>query len=177
MHTQKTPRQTGDGRRIGLRLAGFSLVAWVAATLSAPAAVAVNSPAPITHRVIIQPIITRTTDGTTAMYFGSATSETYIKNQIDAVWAQSGVVIEWLPATYYTDNFAYDGRPTNYSSSSRPTSHLSTIVNGAPAPPRSPDATVLSMFFVEICPGFNQTSDNTANGISSPIQKVGSFPS
>ena len=131
------------------------------------AAVTVSSPAPITHRVQIQPVRVKKTNGTTATTLGTASQESYIKEQIDLIWAQVGVRIEWLPFTEYTSDFAYDGSPSNYySATSRPTSHLGTIVDGAPAPPKSPNAIVLSMFFVEIVPGFNQTSDNTSNGLA-----------
>lgn len=130
------------------------------------AEVIVNNPLAITHHVRIQPILTRTSDGTTAAYFGNATSEAYIKEQIDRVWAQSGLTIEWLTPVIYESDEAYDGSPSDYSSRTRPQSDLVAMVDEAGSPPKSPDATVLNMFFVEIVPGFAQLSDNSANGLA-----------
>ena len=130
------------------------------------AGVTVNSPLPITHNVVIQPIITKHSDGTTAMFLGSSSRESYIKGQVDRVWAQSGVSITWLAPYEYENDYAYDGSPSNYSSKSRPTNQLSTILSQAGTPPKSPDETVINMFFVEIVPGFNQLNDNYANGLA-----------
>lgn len=130
------------------------------------AQVVVSSPIAVTHRVQIQPVRVKKTDGTTATTFGTAAQETYIKEQINRVWAQVGVEITWLPFTEYTNNFAYDGSPASYTSTVRPTSHLGQIVDAAGVPPKSGNAIVLNLFFVEIVPGFAQVSDNTANGLA-----------
>ncbi|MCW1885108.1 hypothetical protein OKA04_10245 [Luteolibacter flavescens] len=130
------------------------------------AQVIVSPPETITHRVQIQPIRVKKTDGTTATTFGSGTTETYIKDQINRVWAQVGVEITWLAMVDYTNNFAYDGSPGNYATTSRPTAHLEQITDNAGSPPKSPNAIVLNLFFVEIVPGFPQVSDNTSNGLA-----------
>jgi hypothetical protein len=116
--------------------------------------------------VTIQPIIAEHSEHGEAMFLGNGFSESYIKQQVDAIWAQSGVDITWLAPTTYANDFAYDGSPANYSSSTRPRSHLTTIKNAAGAPPKSPDSTVINMFFVEIVPGFEGLGDNYANGLA-----------
>ncbi|MFM1558835.1 MAG: hypothetical protein ACKJSK_05950 [Roseibacillus sp.] len=78
--------------------------------------VAVNSSLEITHRVRVQPIVTRKADGTTTTFLGGASIESYI----DRVWAQSGVVIEGAPEVEDTNDFAYDGSSNDYSSAPRP---------------------------------------------------------
>ena len=130
----------------------------------ATAEVVVNPPQAITHRIEIQPIRTRKAAGATATIFGLSVEETYIKAQVDRVWAQAGVRIDWLPAVDYTNDFAYDGSPDDYSSTPRPDGHLDMIVNSAGSPPKSANPVVLDMFFVEIVPGFEQLPANAANG-------------
>ncbi len=126
----------------------------------------VNPAEPITHFVRVQPVIVEKSNGTEAEFMGNASTEAYIKNRIGQAWAQVGVEIEWLPPTSYTSNFAYDGSPGNYSSSSRPQSHLRDIVDAAGTPPKSSDAIELNMFFVEVVPGFSALPDNYANGLA-----------
>jgi hypothetical protein len=127
----------------------------------------VSSPIAVTRQVQIQPIRVKKTDGTTATTLGSASEESYIKEQIDRIWAQVGVRIQWLPFTEYISNFAYDGSTVgNYTSTNRPQSHLGQITSGAGAPPKSSNAIVLNMFFVEIVPGFPKLSENSANGLA-----------
>mgnify|MGYP006982544625 CR=1 FL=1 len=70
----------------------------------------------ITHRVRVQPIVTRKADGTTTTFLGGASIESYI----DRVWAQSGVVIEWAPEVEDINDFAYDGSSNDNSSAPRP---------------------------------------------------------
>lgn len=132
----------------------------------AAAAVIVNPSQTITHRVEIQPIRVRKVSGATVPGLGTPAQEAYIKAQINLVWAQAGVRIDWLPFTEYVNDFAYDGSPGNYNTTARPTNHLDTIVNSAPAPPKSASSTVLNMFFVEIAAGFPQVGDDTANGLA-----------
>ena len=149
-----------------LRLLGITLASLLSALTPLSASVTVNAPLPITHNVVIQPILTKHSNGETAMFLGNSSSESYIKGQINSIWAQSGITITWLTPIEYANDFAYNGSPSNYSSSSRPTSHLGTIVNNAGSPPKSPNATIINMFFVEIVPGFNQLNDNYANGLA-----------
>ena len=135
-------------------------------TLASPtfAEVTVLPPVAITHRVQIQPIRVKKTDGTTiATTFGDGPTTAYIQDQIDAMWAQVGVRIDWLPFVDYTSDFAYQGTE-NYETSARPSADLATIVDTAGSPPKSANAIVINMFFVEIVPGYPHLNDNTANG-------------
>ena len=128
------------------------------------AEVVVNAAQPVTHSVQVQPIITRKAGGATAAFLGTAVQEAYIKGQINRVWAQTGVRIDWLPPAAYTSDFAYDGSPGNYTSATRPTAHLGQIVDGAPVPPKSGNTRVMNLFFVEIVPGFSRISEDSSNG-------------
>ncbi|HEX2748518.1 MAG TPA: zinc-dependent metalloprotease family protein, partial [Verrucomicrobiales bacterium] len=112
------------------------------------------------------PIRVRKTSGTTVPGLGTTAEETYIKEQINLIWAQTGVRIDWLPFTEYVSDFAYDGSPANYNSTPRPDGDLETIVNTAPRPPASSVTTVINMFFVEVVPGFERESDDVANGLA-----------
>lgn len=136
--------------------------------LSAPgiAGVTVNGPLALTHLVQVQPIRVKKSDGSAAVVMGSAASGDYIKEQVNRVWAQSGLVLEWLPVVDYVNDFAYDGSPTDYRFTSRSTNHLRSIVDAAGSPPKNPNATVINLFFVEICPGFYQVPDGTVNGLA-----------
>ncbi|HVJ45462.1 MAG TPA: matrixin family metalloprotease, partial [Luteolibacter sp.] len=80
------------------------------------------------------------------------------------IMAQIGVRIDWLPINEYTNDFAFDGSPANYTSTTRPTSHLGTIVTGATTPPKNADPLTLNMFFVEIVPAFNKVEEDIVNG-------------
>ncbi|MFC7337244.1 zinc-dependent metalloprotease family protein [Haloferula chungangensis] len=132
----------------------------------APAAVSVDPPQTITHQVVVQPIRVKKSDGSIADFMGTASSEAYIKNEINRIWAQVGVRIDWLAPVDYTSDFAYDGSPANYTTRSRPTSHLNTIVNNSGTPPRSSDPKVLNLFFVRIPAGFSQLNSNTSAGLA-----------
>lgn len=135
----------------------------------AQAALIVNAAQPITHRVQVQPIRVQqagSEGGATATMFGTPAEQAIIEAHIDTIWAQAGVDIEFLPTTTYVSSFAYNGFPTDYSVATRPTADLGAINSGAGAPPRSTNAAVLNMFFVDIVPGFSFTSENTANGLA-----------
>jgi hypothetical protein len=134
--------------------------------LSVSAALIVNAPQTITHRVVVQPILVRKVSGATVPGMGGTTSETYIKAQINRAWAQVGVRIDWLPFANYVNDFAYDGSPGNYNTTPRPSNHLDIIVDNAPSPPKSADPRVLNMFFVEICPGFERLGDDYVNALA-----------
>ena len=138
---------------------------FLAATGGAYGQVTVNASENLTRRVRIQPIQVSKTDGTAAVTFGTSSQETYIKEQVNRVWAQVGVWIDWLPMAQYTNNFAYEGTGS-YPPPGRPDTDLDTIVDSAPTPPKSPVATTINLFFVEIVPGFTHTSDNSANGLA-----------
>ena len=77
-----------------------------------------------------------------------------------------GVDVEFLATTTYVDSFAYNGFPTDYSTNTRPTSHLNDIVTATGSPSQSTIPAIINMFFVDIVPGFSFTSENTANGLA-----------
>lgn len=141
------------------------LAVMLGGTIFSEAELTVNPAEAMTRRVVVQPIRVSRTDGTAAVTFGTPASETYIKEQINRAWAQVGVWIHWLPMAEYTSNFAYQGTG-NYETEKRPMSDLDAIVSGAPSPPKSPDATVINLFFVEIVPWFNHLPDNYVNGLA-----------
>ncbi len=132
--------------------------------VTALAEVVINSSQPVTHRVKIQPVRAVKTDGTAATLFGGAETEAYIKEQIDRIWSQSGLVIEWLPVNDHVSDFAYDGSPNDYTFTARPSSHFTTLTDQLPAPPASTDFTIINMLFVKVVPGFTASVPNSANG-------------
>lgn len=128
------------------------------------AALVVNPGIAITHNLRVQPIIVQSSVSPPATFFGTVGQQAIIEGMVDSIWAQAGIDVTFLAPTSYTNDFAYSGTPGN--NNPRPTADLSTIVNSASIPPLNADPTVLNMFFVEIVPGFSQTSLNTANGLA-----------
>lgn len=139
----------------------------VAPCLPLRAEVIVNSPITLTRRVQVQPIRVKKTTGETATLFGTPAQEIYIKTQVNRIFAQVGIRIDWLPVNDYTNNFAYDGSPSNYyGGGTRPNGDLDVIIANAPVPPKNSDPLVINMFFVEIVPGFGIVAENIANGLA-----------
>lgn len=140
----------------------------IALTISAlagtsQAALIVNSPMAITHRVQVQPIIVSNTDGSnTAEYFGNPTQQGIIEGFVDTIWAQAGIDVQFLTPNTWNDTFANIG-----NSSPRPTSDLNTIVTQGDALGfGNSNPLVLDMYFVEIAAGFPDVGENTANGLA-----------
>lgn len=133
---------------------------------AASAAVTVDPAQTITHRVMVQPIRVSKTDGSTANFMGTPSSESYMKEQINRIWAQVGIEIVWLDLVDHINDFVYDGSPANYTSVSRPTSHLNSIINSSSTPPLSADPKTLNLFFVRIPAGFKRLADNYAAGLA-----------
>ena len=133
-------------------------------------ALIVNSAIPITHTLTVQPIIVSTSDNSeTATYLGTAAQQTEILGHIDTIWAQAGIDVEFLVTNTYSNDFAFDGRPDDHSNGSgnpRPITDINEIFNTAGTPPLNSDTSVLNMFFLDIVPGFEFTSENTANGLA-----------
>lgn len=138
----------------------------VAIASLAHGALVVNPGISITHNLRVQPIIVQQAagqGGDLATFFGSASEKGEIEGFVDTIWAQAGIDVTFLAATTYVSSFAYNGFPADYTSATRPTVDLSTIVSGGPV---HADPTVLNMFFVEIVPGFTYTTLNTSNGLA-----------
>lgn len=133
-------------------------------------ALIVETPQEITHKVVVQPIVVESSEEDVAIFMGDGPSETYMKEQINRVWAQLGIEIEWLESVSYVNDFAYDGYPADYNHVARPQSHLTTIVSSAGAPPRHTTETVLNLFFVDISPSFSYVGDNSGAGVAIPDQ-------
>ncbi|MEM9940152.1 MAG: hypothetical protein AAF939_01100 [Planctomycetota bacterium] len=113
--------------------------------------------------VYVQPIIVSNDDGSdTAAFFGNASQEADIKQTIDEIFAQASVDVEWLLPNTWNNSFANTG-----NSSTRPEGDLSTIVDdGDSVGVGNTNPLVLDMYFVEVVPGFSDTSENTANGLA-----------
>ncbi len=130
------------------------------------AQVAINSAQPITRRILVNPIRTVKTDGTTATVWGTnRTVEFYIKQQVDRILSQSGVDVQFAPVIDFVSDFAYDGSPIDYTTAVRPQEDLLRIVNLVDIPTFS-DREVINCFFVEIVPSFNQQVENATNGLA-----------
>jgi|GEM_PF-1719384 len=138
----------------------------LAFTALAPAQITVDDPIDITHRVTVNVIRTRTTDGTTATGWGDSLQEADIKAKVNQIWAQAGIEIVFLPEVIYVNNFAYNGAPGNFEDTVRPRNHLGQMVND-PNAPITDLTTILNLFLVEIVPGFERLPDNSANGLAS----------
>jgi hypothetical protein len=162
-----------DHRPIRVGFLFLPILTIFALHLPASAAVNVGPPQTITRQVVVNPIIVRKNASTVANFMGTQGSETYIKGQINRIWAQVGVEIVWSERVEYENSFAYDGSPGNYTTNARPQSHLNSIVNSAGIPPRSSNPLELNMFFVGISAGFSQLNGNTAAGLAS-IDRNGS---
>lgn len=138
------------------------LLAFLASSIVVDAQIEVNSAVPITHQVFVNRIRTASSSGAQAMVFGNEAQEADIISKINLIWSQVGVEVVFSDISNYTSDFAYNNNNQN-PASTRPSSHLNTILALAEAP-RSTVTTDVEMFFVEIVPAFNQVSDNTANG-------------
>jgi hypothetical protein len=145
------------------------IAAWSIAS-SAPAALIVNAPRPITDRVNVNLIGVADDDGTdsTAGTFGTATQQAEVFSFVDVIYAQAGIDVEFAfrPGTY-NSSFARIGTPGN--NDPRPQSDLSTIrTNAATAGGvLSSDANTINVFLVSIVPGFSQLSANSSAGLAS----------
>ncbi len=128
-----------------------------------------SAPAPrdgadlLTKKIVIQPVIAANTNGTNrAEFFGDATSELFIKDQVDAIFLEAGLEVQWLAEKNWNNNFVNVG-----SASTRPTSDLGTIRDmAASANISSNDSQVINVFFVEKSPGFNDIGENTSVGLA-----------
>lgn len=136
------------------------------AACGADAQLLLNPAQPIGYELRVQPILTRQASaegGNTATFFGDAGQQLEIEGYVDTIWAQLGIDVTFLAPIVYESSFAYDGFPGDYSAGLRPESDMSSIFTSGPA---SPDPSVLNVFFVEIVPGFSQSGEYTANGLS-----------
>ena len=145
-------------KRRGLLLMWAVIVGWPGAGV---AALIVDPPKAITHRVTVQIIETALDNGTSpATIFGNTTQRASIEAGIDSIWAQAGIDIAFLSTiTRYNNTFAYQG-----NGGTRPSGDLDRIISAAGVV-MNPDPAIINMFFVNIVPGFPFTTESTANGI------------
>jgi hypothetical protein len=131
----------------------------------ASAAPIVNAGQTIDRRVTIQPIIVSNDDGSnTATFLGSPAEQLAIETYFDQIYAQAGIDILLLSPNTYNNSFANIGTS---GAGTRPTSDLSTIVNGAPTGTvKNTNPLVLNMFFVQVAAGFSPQNLNTAAGLA-----------
>lgn len=153
-----------------IRLRGwiFVYLVWVAVGFHAPcSAQQVNDPIPITHEVNLQLIQVTTTDGSeVATVFDNKTAD--VSQRVNQIWAQCGIQVNLLPdVNVYANNFAFDGRPSDFSTNNRPTSHLGTILSrGDSAGAGNSDREVIDAYFVDILPGFSRLGNNFVAGLA-----------
>ncbi len=149
-----------------LVLAGTAAI-FLVAVRSVSATLIVDPPLPITHRVQVQIIQTALDDGSQpATVFGNGSQQASVASAIDSIWAQAGVDIQFLPDVIaWADTFSYQG---NGGGSRRPQSDLGAIIDRAASEGGILHASplVINMFFVDIVPDFDFTSENSANGIA-----------
>ena len=113
------------------------------------------------ERVTIRPIIVANSDGSNrANFLGTAAQEEDMKSQIDAIYAQADIDIDWETPTFFNNTFANVG-----NGGFRPASDLNAIIaSGDAAGVGSPDSTVIDMYFVRIAPTSGQAPENDARG-------------
>ena len=148
-----------------MRTVFFALMVSLAVCPSAiRAALIIDPPRPITHRVSVQIVQTALSNGTSpATVFGDAVQRAGIEASVDRIWAQAGIDVDFLPnITRYNDTFAYQGL-----GGPRPSSDLTLIFASASlAGKLNPDPAVINTFFVNVTPGFDLRPESTANGIA-----------
>jgi hypothetical protein len=138
-------------------------VIWLAEDV---AALTVNPAQPITKQVSVQIIQTALDNGTTpATVFGNAVQTAAIEADIDLVWVQAGIDINFLPTVNrFNSTFAYQG---NAGSGVRPQGDLGTIVaNARAAGVLNPDPQVIDMFLLNVVPAFAPLDEAHVAGLS-----------
>jgi hypothetical protein len=127
-------------------------------------ALIVDPPRPITHRVTVQLVQTALDDGSQpATAFGDKRPE--VEAAIDAIWAQAGVDIEFLPEIVRFNN-TFVNRGDN-GAGTRPSGDLNLLLADAVVNEIwHPDESVINALFVEVVPGFAPRPDNAVLGIA-----------
>ncbi|MEM1208495.1 MAG: PEP-CTERM sorting domain-containing protein [Planctomycetota bacterium] len=122
------------------------------ATDYANAVVIVNPPRPITHTVTVQPVIVSNDDGSnTANYLSDTGNEGLILGEIDQIWAQAGIDVEWLTPNTWNSTLANFGSAGN---GTRPNDDLLSLPGLADAAGvSSPDPATINMYFMQVPPG------------------------
>ena len=120
--------------------------------------------AEVTRTVYIQPIVVSNDNGSnTATFFGNDDQSFDIRREIDEIFLQAGINIEFLDERT-TDNTFFN---SGIGGGTRAQQDLSTIVQvGDANGVGNSDRLIIDTYFVNRVPGFGVTSANTANGLA-----------
>jgi len=124
-----------------------------------------NVPINTNEVVTLQPIIVSNDDGSnTAEFFGDATQQADVIVRINAIYAQAGIDVVFLPAVTQNSTFVNVG---DGDGGERPGSDLDAIVaQGDEVGVGSTNPNVIDIYFVELVPGFADLGENFANGLA-----------
>ena len=113
---------------------------------------------PIKEQVVVRPIVVSNSNGgATAQSFGTAATETYIKNIVDDLFYQALVDVSWQSTRTWNNTFANQG-----NGGTRPINDIFTVVtNGDQAGVGAADPTVVDLYFVNIVPGSPRAATRT----------------
>ncbi len=120
--------------------------------------------AEVTKRVYIQPIIVSDDNGSnTAVFFGNDEQSFDIRREIDEIYLQAGIDIEFLDERTTNSTFFNSG----VGNGVRLQEDLNAIVQqGDAAGVGHIDGQIIDTYFVNRVPGFGTVSANTANGLA-----------
>jgi len=141
----------------------FLVLLALAGTLGAQ--LVVNSAEPVTKSFLVQIVDTAADDGSAAApLFGTSSQQAAIFSDVDQIWAQAGIKVnfELFPGTW-DNGFALVG--TTGENDPRPAGDLSTIVTAAQSA-LSLDAHANQLFVLQIVPSFSQQGSGTAAAYS-----------
>jgi len=115
--------------------------------------------------VTLQPIIVSNDDGSnTAEFFGDAAQQADVIVRINAIYAQAGIDVVFLPAVTQNSTFVNVG---DGDGGERPGSDLDAIVaQGDEVGVGSTNPNVIDIYFVELVPGFADLGEDFANGLA-----------
>ena len=129
------------------------------------AALIVNQPRPITHRVTVQLVQTATDEGSpAATVFGNAAQRAEIESYVNVILSQAGIDVQFLPTIVpYNSTFAYQG-----TENPRPAGDLNRIISQATTAGGilHPDSHVIDMFLVKVVPGWGPRNESWVGGIA-----------
>ncbi len=135
-------------------------------------ALTINAALPITHNVMIRPIIVSDNNGrNTATFFGSDQQQLSIENFVDQIWSQAGIDVNFLAPASWNNTFANwgTGGPTDGTDGrrARPSSDLSSMNESAISSGIVQDIpNIINMFFVNIPAAFTYRPPNTVAGLA-----------
>jgi Ca2+-binding RTX toxin-like protein len=120
--------------------------------------------AEVTKRVYVQPIIVSDDNGSnTAVYFGDDEQSFDIRREIDEIYLQAGIDVEFLDERTINSTFFNFGTGNGV----RLQEDLNSIVRqGDTAGVGHVDGQIIDLYFVNRVPGFEEVSANTANGLA-----------